>query len=814
MLTSKFNRVVSLVLLYGVVKPVTSWEFKELPHLMNEHELSYYFGSNHREELPLFEVFSPRGEPLYASDLNRTTGGGGLVLRVPFQSDVVRLRLRTRTNLVTKRTRVVTRNGDDGGSTREELLHARANDCHYLHVDHQSSAAVTSCDFRNYHGIVFLPNRTLEIQPLNERLRNLVPSLYGHFLLESQNLHLIKQTTFESVINVDDVLDRKNILNKQPTINNDVHLLGDTLAERNYTLDGLDEVELDVPVAGNQRLRKLTIELGLFFDEAAYRIFAPHFDNDDLKLKDFILAYVNAIQALYHHPSLGSPVDITVVYLEIMKKQPKGMPHHGGERESLLDSFCAYQNTLNTGNDGDPNHWDLALYVSGLDFYAIENGRRNGVTMGLATVGGVCLGEYACVIAEFGTTSVFGKPYPSAGFTSVYVSAHEIGHSLGMHHDSAGNPCAKDGYVMSPSRGTQGETTWSSCSAATLKQLAWADCLFDSPTKTQKELDAWKFNGYPGQVFTSKRQCEILLVDKDAIAAPTSGLERICENLQCRTPHRTGFYFAGPALEGTDCGDSKWCIGGSCAKQKKKPLNVVKGGWGEWVTEDCNSGCLERSRGFQQRTRHCDSPKPVNTDAGCEGSAYDVVVCDDEQLCRDKRQPIEIYANIRCKEFSKLLSRLDPAGRGLQGPYDGHRLWMSCAIYCKRADSDAYYAPRFDLNDLGVDSYFPDGTRCHSDGTTNYYCQQHHCLPENFKTSKISIWALTEDIPIPGNALPMRTHFLDKELFNYLSIDRYGRPLVQHWNYRPVPHEDDGEFPDIDYLELPEEVRKATHRQR
>lgn len=152
MLTSKFNHVVSLVLLYGVVKPVTSWEFKELPHLMNEHELSYYFGSNHREELPLFEVFSPRGEPLYqdASDLNRTAAAGGLVLRVPFQSDVVRLRLRTRTNLVTKRTRVVTRNGDEEGSTQEEFVHRRANDCHYLHVDHESSAAVTSCDFRNY----------------------------------------------------------------------------------------------------------------------------------------------------------------------------------------------------------------------------------------------------------------------------------------------------------------------------------------------------------------------------------------------------------------------------------------------------------------------------------------------------------------------------------------------------------------------------------------------------------------------------------------------------------------------------------------
>lgn len=115
--------------------------------------------------------------------------------------------------------------------------------------------------------------------------------------------------------------------------------------------------------------------------------------------------------------------------------------------------------------------------------------------MGLATVGGVCIDQYACVIAEFGTTNIFGKPYPSAGFTSVYIMAHEvtgfgfpkifgiklltfslhtffqIGHNLGMHHDSSGNFCPSEGYVMSPSRGTQGETTWSSCSADVVRNL-------------------------------------------------------------------------------------------------------------------------------------------------------------------------------------------------------------------------------------------------------------------------------------------------------------------------------------------------------
>jgi Metallo-peptidase family M12B Reprolysin-like len=47
---------------------------------------------------------------------------------------------------------------------------------------------------------------------------------------------------------------------------------------------------------------------------------------------------------------------------------------------------------------------------------------------GLATVGGVCTPQYSCVIAELGTVNSFGKPYPSAGFTSVYILAHEIGH--------------------------------------------------------------------------------------------------------------------------------------------------------------------------------------------------------------------------------------------------------------------------------------------------------------------------------------------------------------------------------------------------
>lgn len=107
-----------------------------------------------------------------------------------------------------------------------------------------------------------------------------------------------------------------------------------------------------------------TIELGVFFDAAAYRVFAPHYDNDPERLRDMLLAYMNAVQSLYHHESLGVRIDLVVVYMELMQRQPAEMPHHRGERSRLLDSFCSYQSALNPTGDAAETHWDMAVYIS------------------------------------------------------------------------------------------------------------------------------------------------------------------------------------------------------------------------------------------------------------------------------------------------------------------------------------------------------------------------------------------------------------------------------------------------------------------
>ncbi|XP_047368387.1 A disintegrin and metalloproteinase with thrombospondin motifs 2-like isoform X2 [Vespa velutina] len=659
---------------------------------------------------------------------------------------LIELRLRKNTKIIAPEFQVWTHNEEN---VLQELSHLnKPTPCHYLHIDGISSAAISLCQEHGIHGLIFLENSTLEITPMGD----LNPLFFDyHFIgerseapLKDRVLHIVKRAYAPPI--TQDYYIRKNLQYEYYNLN---------VSKTNQILEKFER---------RQTNEDLTLELAIFLDETGYNTFAPFFDKDDEKIRDMLLAYINGIQALYHQSSLGKQIDISLVRMDIMHKQPSDLPNFGGERGSLLDSFCNYAKLHNPSDDKHPNHWDLGLYVSGLDFYAIEDGIKNTATMGLATVGGTCIDQYSCVIVELGVTNRFGKPYPSAGFTSVYIAAHEIGHNLGMHHDSIGNSCPRDGYIMSPSRGVQGETIWSECSREVVRALSRnKPCLLDKPTLDEdKSLDHRRFLDLPGKEWNAKKQCEILLLDKDATVAT---LHQVCQALQCKSPHRSGYYFAGPALDGTDCAPGRECRAGEClpafqiAPGPGGGAFIREGGWSDWKVGPCSSGCLQRSKGARQRHRSCDNPLPINTEAGCEGWHYDVQLCKDDRLCKKKRKTITEFATIRCIEFSEILSELD--GR--------------------------------------------DGTWCHEEGGQNYFCRQHHCLPEDFRFAKKFLSDHKDEIELGlglQNARPNEAKPSDR-LIKYFSLGLDGLPLLTSLpaNLTNLPPNDD-ELIDKDYIDL------------
>jgi hypothetical protein len=79
--------------------------------------------------------------------------------------------------------------------------------------------------------------------------------------------------------------------------------------------------------------------------------------------------------------------------------------------------FSHWQSRENPSGDSNPQHWDHALLLTGLDLFAVgRDGISSHQIVGLAPIGGMCTATSSCTVNE------------GRHFESVYVVAHEIGH--------------------------------------------------------------------------------------------------------------------------------------------------------------------------------------------------------------------------------------------------------------------------------------------------------------------------------------------------------------------------------------------------
>lgn len=85
------------------------------------------------------------------------------------------------------------------------------------------------------------------------------------------------------------------------------------------------------------------------------------------------------------------------------------------------------------------------------------------------------------------------------------------------------------------------------------------------------------------------------------------------------------------------------------------------------------------------------------------------------------------------------------------------------------------YAPVLELNDRAdVDVYFPDGTFCHSQGGTDYFCRNHQCV------SGVRGGRWTDKVPnlnVNSNARPDGKLSIPSDAEAYFSLDSNVRTI-------------------------------------
>ncbi|XP_046387545.1 A disintegrin and metalloproteinase with thrombospondin motifs adt-2-like [Ischnura elegans] len=441
----------------------------------------------------------------------------------------------------------------------------------------------------------------------------------------------------------------------------------------------------------------LYVETAVFVDSDLYTYMEENFFPVDTEreVKRVVLAMINAVELLYQDPSLGRQLSFIIKRLEILRHDPPTLVR-SHDIDRYLASFCTWQSKLNVTAS---QKWDHALLLTGLDLYVVgKNGKINDQVVGLAPVGGMCTGTNSCTLNE------------GRHFESVYVVAHEIGHNLGMIHDgpNAGNSCDPSSHIMSPTLGS-GKITWSHCSRKFLERFlstSQSSCLFDKPKAPTRHLDHNAGALLPGERFNADQQC-MLKYGRGSGRAESPG-EGVCRDLQCR---RDRFTWASshPALEGTDCGVTKWCRGGQCVDRNPptiKGLNdiIVEEGWSPWT--ECASACLRPSpgrphsgsTGISHSTQKCNGHRGKRGSQHCQGSRRRYRTCRANQCANVPAMSVLDYAIDVCSRGQEVDDSMTGSGsqRLSSNPVE------ACTVWCFQKNGG--YKSR--------GWTFPDGTAC------------------------------------------------------------------------------------------------------
>ncbi|XP_051985253.1 A disintegrin and metalloproteinase with thrombospondin motifs 7-like, partial [Xyrauchen texanus] len=343
----------------------------------------------------------------------------------------------------------------------------------------------------------------------------------------------------------------------------------------------------------------------------------------------YVLSVMNIVAGLFRDASIGNAINIVVVRLILLEKDEEDLKitHHA---DNSLNSFCKWQKGINMKGDEHPVHHDVAVLLTRKDICAAIN--KPCETLGLSHMAGMCQPHRSCSINE------------DTGLPVALTVAHELGHNFGIQHDGSGNDCEPIGkrpFVMSPQLlyGTS-RPNWSRCSREYITRFldrGWGWCLDDPPVRNELEMHS----APPGVLYSAAHQCKLQYGSSSLLC---DDMDNICSTLWCTVDSTCHSRMDG-AVDGTKCGEGKWCFDGECVAVDSQPRSV-NGGWVSWSDwSDCTRTC---GVGVQNAQRDCINPVPKYGGKFCLGERRRYRTCNRDPC--PLNQPS--FRFIQCSSFN------------------------------------------------------------------------------------------------------------------------------------------------------------------
>lgn len=327
----------------------------------------------------------------------------------------------------------------------------------------------------------------------------------------------------------------------------------------------------------------LVIKIAVFVDTSLKAHLHENLKLNYNQIRRLVQSYIEQVEVIF---STLKTESISRIHLELVGMRLERFPAEFSNNstsfdraniDKLLGEFCQYQHKER------PRNWDLGLLLTSRDLYSeeeakfYESHKLSSTTMGISIVNGVDWPDLSCLIVEFGMgykdsnleDSEDNRVYPTRGFGSAWVTAHEIAHSLGIYHDGPpfNEECPHKGFIMSSSNYVKSMShKWSLCSSKSLdgKDLNAYLKVHDH----SNDLGTNHVRNLPGQLFDAQFQCKFF--SELLTQSSQMGNRNMCnESLICSTESNR-LVAVGPALEGTQCkSDGSLCIRNSCIPLEK-----------------------------------------------------------------------------------------------------------------------------------------------------------------------------------------------------------------------------------------------------